>query len=706
MRLAARSIFFSHLKACFLGAFLLADVSARAQAPAPLPTSPAQTPAPPDTAAPDLPKGEILIQSHGEPQSSTPQPEFNGPQTPPRVPDENAKVAVSDAERGALAFTSYDLDARLDLPLAGLTVRARVELRNISSTSLAQIPLQISSTLHWESATLVEGDRRTRLVLAQHQLDTDADHTGAATEVVLPLPAPLAPGAAMALDLFYSGKIAQNAGRLARLGANAAQGKSADWDAIGPQWTALRGFGNVLWYPVASPQLFLSEGNQLFTAIGRSKLRDQQTHVRLRLSVDYVGEPPAAAYFCGRRADLKATPDDPNAPTSIGPGVASAEFTAAPLGFRLPSLFVLEKAETLLMDDNPAVPAPTTQESYSSSAPQPDQPVSTPPPAQQEPTSNNSVIALVSTDAGTAAGLTSAADRVIPLLADWLGARPLSALTVLDHNGQPFQDGPLLVAPAATLQTSTEAPAMVYSLTHAWVQTGQPWMDEGLAQFFALLWVEREQGRDAAVVQLNDILQPVAAVEPDFSAKSQIASGQPLISASDELFYRRKAAAIWWMLRDLAGDKPLRAALTAWRTQPESQESPAAQALAFEHLLERQSGKDFGWFFQDWVLRDRGLPDLTIADVQTSPIPAGAGHNAGWLVAVTVRNEGAAAADVPLTVRSGQFSTTQRIRIPGLTQTTQRILVESTPTEIRVNDGTTPEVRVSSHSRQINVSPQ
>ena len=37
----------------------------------------------------------------------------------------------------------------------------------------------------------------------------------------------------------------------------------------------LRGFGDVLWYLVASPQRFLSEGNTLFTAIGRAKLRDQ-----------------------------------------------------------------------------------------------------------------------------------------------------------------------------------------------------------------------------------------------------------------------------------------------------------------------------------------------------------------------------------------------------------------------------------------------
>ena len=707
MRQAGRLQFSPHPEAFLLGLLLLAGSCSLGQTPATTPPSPSQSPAQQDTSAPDPPKGQVLIESHGEPPSPvSPQPDANVPQTPAREPDENAKVAVSDAERGALDVTRYDLDARLNLAHSGLTVRARVELRNTGSTPLAHIPLQISSTFRWDSATLVEADRRTRLVLAQHRLDTDADHTGAATEGVLTLPAALAPGSSLTLDLFYSGTITQDGERLGRLGASAAQQQAADWDAISAQWTGLRGFGDVLWYPVAAPQLFLSDGNQLFTAIGHAKLRDRATQISLRLSVEYSGEPPVAAYFCGRRASLKATPDDPDAPTAAGAGIASADFAAAPLGFRLPTLFVLDQAETLLGDDSSPASTQSDQEPFSSSSTQPAPPVSAPAPVPSAPEHNGPVIALVSTDPGTAAGLASAADHVEPLLAGWLGARPISALTILDHSGQPFQDGPLLVVPAATLQTSTEAPAMVYSLTHAWVQTGQPWMDEGLAQFFALLWIEREQGRDAAVAQLNEILQPVAAVEPDFSAKADTTGGQPLVAASDELFYRRKAAAVWWMLRDLAGERPLRAALTAWRAQPESQDTSSAQALAFEHLLERQSGKDLGWFFQDWVLRDRGLPDLTIADVQSSPTPAGAGHGAGWLVAVTVRNEGAAAADVPLTVRSGQFSTTDRIRIPGLSQTTQRVLVESLPSEITVNDGTVPEVRVARHTRDFNVSPQ
>ncbi len=683
---------------------LLAQVPVPAPPPAPAPDPASQT----DEATPH--KGQIIIQSHGEPPSpAATSAQNSAAQTDAKVPAEDAKADVSDTEREALTITGYDLDTRLNLERSGLSTRARLTVRNDGQAPLRQIALQVSSSLRWESATLLDGDRRLPLTLAQHHVDTDADHTGAATEAVLALPEPLAPGASVSLDLFYTGTVAQDSGRLARVGASSSQGRQADWDGVSPGWTGLRGFGDVLWYPVSSPQLFLSEGNTLFTAIGRMRAREQAAVVRLRLSVEYMGEPPVAAYFSGRRADLKATADDPSAPTATGSGIATAEFAPEPLGFRLPSLFLIGQPEVLLgggaVPDAAGEPAPGGSSSSNPEA-APAAPAGAQPKIMPNAGTSEPILALVSADPGTAAGLGAAADHAGSLIAEWLGPRPLSVVTLLDHPGQPFQDGPFLVAPAATLETSPEAPALVYSLTHGWVQTGQPWIDEGLAQFFTLLWIERETGRGAALNQLGELMQPVSLAEPEFTSPTDTKPGQPLISATDELFYRRKAAAVWWMLRDLAGEKALRSTLAAWRTQPVSQSSAEAQAIAFQHLLERQSGKDLGWFFNDWVLRDRGLPDLSIANLETSQTPAGPGHNTGYLVAVTVRNEGAATAEVPLIVRSGQFSATQRVRVPGFGQTTQRVLVESAPTEVQVNDGGVPELRSVIHTRQLVPGPQ
>jgi aminopeptidase N len=242
-------------------------------------------------------------------------------------------------------------------------------------------------------------------------------------------------------------------------------------------------------------------------------------------------------------------------------------------------------------------------------------------------------------------------------------------------------------------------------------------MDEGLAQFAALLWIEQTLGRARAIAELNDLLQPLILVEPlaESTAPQLTAQpattplpapiGEPLISATSELYTRRKAVAVWFMLRGIAGEDALREALAAWRTQPPSNKSARDQALGFEKLLEKTSGKDLAWFFHDWVLNDQGLPDLSIVDVTTRDLSGNQLHKTGWLVSVTARNDGGAAAEVPLVIRSGTFSTTRRLLIPAHGQATDRVLVEAAPTQVLLNDGVTPEVRTSLHQRDIVVKP-
>ena len=685
-----------------------------AQAPDAKPSPAPGAPSSPD--APNAPasQGQILIQSHGDPPPAPGEPGYPAavnttPMGQQALANDTATADLTDAERSALLITGYDLDARINPTRSGLNMRAQLTVRNTGGAPLKQLALQISSTLHWESATLVQGPQRTRLALAQYTLDTDADHTGAENEAILPLPEPLAPGAIASLDLFYSGTVAGSTGRLARLGANASQSESTDWDTISTVWTGLRGFGNVLWYPVASPQLFLADGNALFAAIGHTRLLERDARMHLRLAVEYTGNAPAAAYFSGRRQDLKAFADDPDAPVETGSGVARAEFPAEPLGFRTPSLFLLAVPETFPGSSTAAPSADDTASSSSSSAKTPADPPSTAenvttestPAVSADSTPGPPFLAVESVDPGSTAGFVAAANHVAPLLREWLGSRPLSALTAIDFYGQPYGDGPLLVGPLAVLGTSGEGGTLIQSLTHAWVQTGQPWMDEGLGEFFGLLWTERERGRATANAQLGELMRPVTLAEPEPAAGASVAPGQPLVEAADDLFYRRKAGAVWWMLRGIVGDGALHQALAAWRTQPASAAPATEQAIAFQHLLEKLSGKDLGWFFSDWVLRDRGLPDLTLTDVAAVQEPASPGHAAGWLVAVTVRNEGAAVADVPVSVFSGSAHNESRVRVPGFSTVTQRVLVEAPPTQVSVNDGGTPEVRSATHTREI-----
>jgi hypothetical protein len=171
--------------------------------------------------------------------------------------------------------------------------------------------------------------------------------------------------------------------------------------------------------------------------------------------------------------------------------------------------------------------------------------------------------------------------------------------------------------------------------------------------------------------------------------------GQPLARAISPVYYRTKAAYVLWMLRDIASDPTLSAALRAYDPAQDATRGYGKEdgPGVFETLLE-QAGtrRDLSSFFTDWVDADKGLPDLTVESVFPTAQKAG-----NWLVAVNLANAGYAAAEVPVTVRNDATSVTLRVRVPARGKAVQRILIQSRPTEVQVNDGTVPESQASVH---------
>ena len=650
-----RSLFHAVILTMTLGAAL----AFAQQSPAPQTDQPphAPTAAPDQTADPAPPPGKVLF-SRDLDAPAEPQP------TNPAAPTQSDPLAVTGAERSALTFTAYDLDVHLTPASAAISVRAGLTVRNDSPTPLTRLILQISSSLHWDalSTRSLPSGPTASLPFAARLIATDADHAGRMTEAVVPLPHPLAPGASVSLTALYSGSIPPSAERLTRIGAPDDQALQSDWDSIAPSLTALRGFGNVLWLPASAPPVFLGDGAKLFQSVGLARLRQSAATVRLRLAVEYTGDPPDAAFFCGRRQPLAAISDNANIPAAESPGVATAAFDAQPLGFRSPSLFVTDR------------------------------------PASQTGTpSNPTLIAAVTDHYDALPAYAAAAALVEPLLTDWLGPQPLATLTVLDHPGQPFEDDALLVRPMRADGPATLAPALAHSLTHAWIHSSHPWIDEGLAQFLSILWTERTSGRAAALAELQDAARPLALIEPELPDSTLSPAGSSLASATGDIFYRTKAAAVWWMLRSIVGDDALKQALQTYRLDPTLDRDP----IGLQRALEKSSHKDLRWFFDDWVYRDRGLPDLSIVSVTPSQLTSRAGLPAGWLIAVEVRNDGYAAAEVPVTVRSSTASETQRLRIPGRSSASTRIVFAGTPAEVEVNDGGVPETQTTLHTRQL-----
>jgi hypothetical protein len=376
------------------------------------------------------------------------------------------------------------------------------------------------------------------------------------------------------------------------------------------------------------------------------------------LTVEYTGDAPDAAFFCGRREQLKAVPENQNLPVAESSGVATAEFSEQPLGFRTPNLFVTDRAGTL---------------------------------------TDNSLISAVTDHYDMVPSYSAGAAKVQPLLRDWLGDGPLRVLYLLDHASQPFEDDALLVAPMRVATADVLATPLVHSLSHAWFGSSHVWLDEGMAQFMSLLWLEQTQGREVAVQQLQQAAKTLALAEPVPAENASAAEeGQSLIVAKDEIYYRTKAAAVLWMLRSLVGDDAMKRALRTYRD-----DGMDSDPKEFQRVLERVAKRDLSWFFDDWVYRDRGLPDLSIASVTPRALDQIGDKGSGWLVAVEVKNNGDATADIPVTVRSGTLTATERLRVPGRSTASTRIVFEGIPTEVLVNDGSIPEMASSVHVRKV-----
>ena len=572
-----------------------------------------------------------------------------------------AAPSAEDTERQAITFTDFDLDVRLHSSTQQIAVRALVAVRNDGKTPLARIPLQISSSLNWDRIRVNGRD----VTFPVSMLNSDADHTGQLHEAAVPLDVPLGIGHSIQLDVTYSGAIARSAQRLLAIGTPEDVALHSDWDGIGIPFTGLRGFGNVVWYPVSSVPVILGDGARLFDEMGEHKLRLAGARFRLRLTVEYPhGHAPTVALINGHPAPLAVTDSGNFEVTSV----ATADSGAATLGFEAPSLFV-------------AVRTPHA--------------------------ATNTTIWTLSENEGAVPAWSAATATVTPFLQSWLGQRPRAQLTLLDlpeAQDAPFETGALLATSIRQANPEQLDGILAHALTHAWMQSPRAWLSEGVAHFMGTLWIEKQRGRDQALGTLEASRAALALAEPETPGQG---AGQPLAAAISPVYYRTKATYVLWMLRDGSGDPTLSAALRAYDPTADISAQDASRGYgssagpsSFERLLE-QAGtrRDLSTFFADWVDTDKGLPDLTILGAY--PTTASAGN---WLVAVNVANRGYASVEVPVTVRSDSNSVTQRVLVPARGKITQRLLIEGKPTEVQVNDGTVPETQASVHVTKLGES--
>src|SRR5271165_4846905 len=536
-------------------------------------------------------------------------------------------VSCFAVDREAFTITTYDLNLRIELEQHRLGVRGKITLRNDSTAPQKIAVLQISSSLDWRSVTV--GGKPVQFVTQPYA--SDIDHTGSLSEAIVTLPQAVPPKGTIDLDIAYEGVILLDATRLTRIGAPEEAARTSDWDQIDANFTAVRGAGYVAWYPVATEAANLSEGDSLFEVLGRWKAREAASTMHLSFQDVLLAITDKAA--CSSY--------------SVDAGHVHEDGTSCkyePLGYLVPTFVIANyKLESRAAID----------------------------------------VSYFAGHESAAASYADATEKVAPLITDWFGAPHEKARTadLQDPQSAPFESGSLLFTPLANNDSKLDGLTASHQLTHAAFYSPRPWINEGLAHFAQALYLEHEKGRQAAIDYMGLHRSAFVRVEkPATTPRSEDEAKNSLVNTASDELYRSKAMCVWWMLRDMVGDAALKKAIAAYR--PEQDKEPSYMA----GLVAAQTQRDLEWFFDDWVYRDRGLPDFKIE----SAFPRKTLTNT-FIVAVTVENLGTAGAEVPVILKFPGGEVVKRLEVRAKNKATIRVETPSSPTEVVVNDGSVPE---------------
>jgi len=547
-------------------------------------------------------------------------------------------------DREAFTFTSYDLSVRIEPAQQRLGVRGKITIRNDSQAPQKVAVLQISSSLDWRS--IKASDKPLQFVSQPYT--SDIDHTGALSEAIVSLPAAVAPKGTIELEIAYEGVVVLDATRLTRIGTPEAQANGSDWDQISSHFTAVRGAGFVAWYPIATEAADLSERNSLFDVLGRWKAREASSNMEIGLQYPTLpGDAVPPAMLCGgEELQVVIKGGSPQYP--------STKCSYRPLNLAAPA-FVIANYK---LNEQPGL-----------------------------------VVYYLPGHEVAAGQYADAGEKVAPLTRDWFGAVRTRAATadLAFPTAAPFETGSFLLMPFADADAKLAGLVAAHQFTHASFSSPRPWIDEGLAHFAQALYLEHEKGRQAALDYMGLHRSAFSAAEQQtILPRSEDEVNRSLVNTTNEELYRSKAMYVWWMLRDMVGEPALKKALAAYR--PEQDKDPSYMP----RLIQAQTQRDLEWFFDDWVYRDRGLPDFKVASAFSRKTLTGA-----YMLTITLENLGAAGGEVPVTVKFTGGEVVKRLEVHAKDKAVVRIEVPAAPQEITVNDGSVPESDMTNNTFKI-----
>ena len=171
-----------------------------------------------------------------------------------------------------------------------------------------------------------------------------------------------------------------------------------------------------------------------------------------------------------------------------------------------------------------------------------------------------------------------------------------------------------------------------------WKNYHEQWLSEGLAQYFAVLYAEHQQGPQV----FGSLLRQMTEWADDTSDQGPVYLGYRLgyLKGAGRTFRAlvyNKSAIVVHMLRRMLGDESFFKGLRRFYTEHRFEKAGVDD---FEHAFEAESGQPLGRFFERWIL-GQDLPQLTSSFILA---PDGAS------VSVSLKQVGPKLFDFPVTV--------------------------------------------------------
>jgi len=581
-------------------------------------------------------------------------------------------------DRDAFTITHYQLEVQVDRASHVMAVNGKLTLRNDSKIPQKVVALQVTSSFQWNrivledhstipSASAAAAPSGKAVAWLSDDYTTDIDHTGGVTEAIINLPQPVPPTGTITLGVQYGGTITADATRLTRVGTPAQMAARSDWDEISDEFTAVRGLGYVTWYPVAIEAVSMSDGNAVFDAIAAWKERQAHSDFHARVAV-LGGEAESlcvalnSSSSCGEALE-KTDPDT---------GGKFKEFS---------NVLALEGMDgivpTFALGNYVQLSRPTVTFMH------------------------------LGEHTSLARDYAVAAEANDPLLHDWLGepSQPARIVELTEPDALPYESGATLFTPLRAWPTDMLQLLLLPTQVASRFQSPHPWIDEGMQRFLQAVLVDRHSGRKAALDYLDELREPLVkseeAAHPQTATVSKpeaSTADNTLLNTNDELYLRGKGSFVFWMLRDMLGETALQTALANYR--PAADKDPSY----LQRLLEKSSKRDLEWFFDDWVYRDRGLPDFHVESSYARPLLGD--PSPSYLETVTIENRGRVGAEVPVLIEAPSGEKTVRVLVKAGEKGTGRIEVPIAPDKIVVNDGSVPEANLGNNVYNVPPPPK